>query len=158
MRVCVLSDTHGELRPLLRMREQLGTVDALFHLGDHCRDAREAAAYLGCPVYLVKGNCDRHEPEEEEELCFTLKGKRFLLMHGHKCGSEGAMFYKGLEKHADAVLFGHTHVPYAAEREGILLLNPGSLSEPRYMSAPGCAVLEWEEGGPLTYRFIVYEA
>lgn len=153
MRICVLSDTHGDLRPLRGIREKLGHIDALFHLGDYCRDGREAALYLGCPVYQVKGNCDRGE-DEEEELYFSLKGKRFLLLHGHTCSSDAALYYKALEKRADAVLSGHTHVPCAQVRDGILMLNPGSLSDPRYMSAPGCAILEWEEGGPLEYSFV----
>lgn len=154
MRVCVLSDTHGDLLPLKTLREQIGPVDALFHLGDYCRDGQQAGLYLGCPVYQVKGNCDRNEPDTPEELCFLLGGKRFLLLHGHTCFSENSLFYKGLEKRADAVLSGHTHVPSAYEREGILVLNPGSLSAPRYMSAPGCALLTWEENGPLKYSFL----
>ena len=156
MKVCVLSDTHGDLLPLKTLKDRLGPVDALFHLGDYCHDAREAGMFLGCPVYTVKGNCDRNE-DEEEELCFTLRGKRFVLLHGHKCGSEGALYYKALEKHADAILFGHTHVPYAAERNGILILNPGSLSSPRYLSKAGCAVLSWEPEGALKYAFLSVE-
>lgn len=155
MRVCVLSDTHGDLLPLKGLKERLGPLDALFHLGDYCRDARQAALYLGCPLYLVRGNCDRGEAEEAEELCFSLAGKRFLLLHGHTCSPDDtALYFKALEKRADALLFGHTHVPYSAEREGILLLNPGSLASPRYMSAAGCALLTWEPGQPIQYSFI----
>lgn len=154
MRVCVMSDTHGGLLPLKTLKPRLGSPDALFHLGDHCRDGRQAALYLGCPLYQVKGNCDRGE-DEPEELCFTLEGKRFLLMHGHRHPlDELTLYYLALEKRADAVLFGHTHVSCASVREGILILNPGSLSSPRYGSAPGCAVLSWEKDAPLRYEFI----
>lgn len=154
MKVCVLSDTHGDLLPLIGLKEKIGKPDAVFHLGDCCRDGSQAGLYLGCPVYQVKGNCDYGEHDTPEELCFRLAGKRFLLLHGHRVSSENALFYKALEKGADAVLSGHTHVRSAYEREGVLVLNPGSLSAPRYMSPAGCALIEWEEGGPLTYRFL----
>lgn len=158
MKVCVLSDTHGDLLPLKTLKEKIGKPDALFHLGDCCRDGAQAGLYLGCPVYQVKGNCDYNEPDTPEELCFLLAGKRFLLLHGHRCSSENALFYKALKKRADAVLSGHTHVNSAYEREGVLILNPGSLSSPRYMSAPGCAILEWEQDGPIRYRFLRADA
>ena len=154
MNICVLSDSHGDMRPLIGLRDKIGKVDAVFHLGDYCRDGREAGAYLGCPVYTVRGNCDRDCPEEETERLFSLGGKRFLLLHGHTCSSLEALFYKGKERAADAVLFGHTHVPFCFRREGLLLLNPGSLSCPRNLSSAGCALLTWEGEGGITETFL----
>lgn len=151
MRILVLSDTHGCLTPLPRLIEQTGRPDALFHLGDYCRDAYETGLYLNVPVYAVKGNCDRGE-DEEEEKSFTLGGKRFLLLHGHTC-SLLSLAYKGVSSHADAVLFGHTHEPAHWYEGRTLFLNPGSLSSPRGGSLPSAAVLSWDEGSEIALKF-----
>lgn len=153
MTVCVLSDTHGDLRPLKQLKNVIGSPDAVFHLGDTCRDAREAGRFFGCPVYAVKGNCDRGE-DEETEKCFMLKGKRFYLLHGHTAGSMLSLFYKGRAAGADMVLSGHTHVRSLEYRDGIALLNPGSLSEPRCGSPAGLALLRWENDGEIDVSFI----
>ena len=47
---------------------------------------------------------------------------------------------------ANVVLFGHTHVPLCLEEEGVLYLNPGSLTSPRGGSHASYAILEIEKG------------
>lgn len=145
MKIGVFSDTHGDLSPLFALRERLGTLDAIFHCGDFAEEARDIGAFLHCPYYAVKGNCDYYSGEPLEKLV-TLGGKTFLLLHGHTSTGEMSLIYKGQMARADAVLFGHTHVPYEGWHEGILLLNPGSLSRPRALSKAGCAVLTIAEG------------
>lgn len=144
MRILVLSDTHGNLSRLPALMQLTGPVDALFHLGDYCRDAREAGLYLNVPVYAVKGNCDYGE-DEETEKCFSLLGKRFLLLHGHTA-SALALSYKAQSAHADMVLFGHTHEPACWYEGKTVFFNPGSLSSPRGGSRPSAAVLTLKEG------------
>ena len=80
------------------------------------------------------------------ERTVTLGEKRFLLLHGHQCAGELAMIYKARMAGAQAVCFGHSHIPFLTWEEGILLLNPGSLSRPRGCSQPGCALLTVENG------------
>lgn len=145
MRIGVFSDTHGDLFPLFSLKERLAPLDAVFHCGDFAEEARDIGAFFHCPYYAVKGNCDYYCDEPLEKLV-TLGGKTFLLLHGHTCTGELSLVYKGQIAHADAVLFGHSHIPYEGWHEGILLLNPGSLSRPRGLSKAGCVVLTIEQG------------
>lgn len=145
MRIGVFSDTHGDLSPLFSLKERLAPLDAVFHCGDFAEEARDIGAFFHCPYYAVKGNCDYYCDEPLEKLV-TLGGKTFLLVHGHTCTGELSLVYKGQMAHADAVLFGHSHIPYESWHEGILLLNPGSLSRPRGLSKAGCVALTIEQG------------
>ena len=145
MRIGVFSDTHGDLSLLYRLREQLEPLDAVFHCGDYAREARDIGSFFHCPYYAVKGNCD-YGSSEPLERTVTLGEKRFLLLHGHQCAGELAMIYKARMAGAQAVCFGHSHIPFLTWEEGILLLNPGSLSSPRGCSQPGCALLTVENG------------
>lgn len=145
MKIGVFSDTHGDLSPLFSLKERLAPLDAVFHCGDFAEEARDIGAFFHCPYYAVKGNCDYYCHEPLEKLV-TLGGKTFLLLHGHTCTGEMSLVYKGQMAHADAVLFGHSHIPYESWHEGILLLNPGSLSRPRALSKAGCVVLTIAQG------------
>ena len=48
-------------------------------------------------------------------------------------------------KPGDAVIQGHTHIPMHEERDGILCINPGSVSIPKAGSAHQCLI--YEDGG-----------
>ena len=51
------------------------------------------------------------------------------------------LVYLAQEYECRAVCFGHTHVPVNEIENGIRLLNPGSLSNPRGGSQPSCALM-----------------
>ena len=51
----------------------------------------------------------------------------------------------------DGVMFGHTHKPVLEMVDGILAINPGSLSYPRQRGKrPSYVVLEADEDGNIT--------
>ncbi len=139
-RIAVVSDSHGSIENLRLFTDRLGQVDALYHLGDHAEDANEIAARLNCGCVAVRGNCD---PFSSAPLSYTVEwhGKRILLLHGHTVMGRLHLLYAAKEANVDAVLFGHSHVPSAETVEGVLLLNPGSLSRPRTVKGPSMAVL-----------------
>ena len=139
-RIAVISDSHGSLRNLDRFLPRLGQVDALWHLGDCTEDAPRLAQALNCGFVSVRGNCD---PFSDQPLTQTVDwlGRRFLLLHGHTTGGRLALLYAAKEQRADAVLFGHSHVASSETVQGILLLNPGSLSRPRGGRGPSLALL-----------------
>lgn len=159
MRIAVVSDTHGHLENLSRVREQLGKVDWLLHAGDHFRDAPAAAEMLGLPperVVAVVGNCDYPMTQPAEHV-LDFDGVRMLLTHGHLYGvkrSPQRIWLRGRELGVAAVVFGHTHIAVCDQDAGVLLFNPGSLSAPRRRSTPpSCGLLEIIEGR-LTARHI----
>lgn len=142
MRLIVVSDSHGSREPIERLYRQYPN-DGVIHLGDHISDAqwmRERTQ--GHPVYAVKGNCDPFE-EGQEELILELDGKKILICHGHRYGVKsglGQLLAAAKAKGVDGVFFGHTHQPLMERREGLLVLNPGSLKMGDY------AIIEIEAG------------
>ncbi len=142
MRLIVVSDSHGRREPIERLYRQYPN-DGVIHLGDHISDAqwmRERTQ--GHPVYAVKGNCDPFE-EGQEELILELDGKKILICHGHRYGVKsglGQLLAAAKAKGVDGVFFGHTHQPLMERREGLLVLNPGSLKMGDY------AIIEIEAG------------
>ena len=126
--------------------------DCILHLGDYSSDSLHLRElFPTIQVYGVRGNCDMTsgEPLTEE---FILGGKRFFMTHGHlfkvKQGYE-SIVKAGLSRRADILLFGHTHVPYCHETDGMQIVNPGSAS----YSRGTCAVLELI-GGECRVRLI----
>jgi uncharacterized protein len=156
VRVAVISDTHGDLYNLDQAKTLLGQVDWLLHAGDYIRDAAPAAQQLGVPperVRAVVGNCDYHLVEPAIDL-IEIEGVRILLTHGHHYGVKHTLdriYYKARESKARVVVFGHSHVALSAEDSGILLFNPGSLSQPKQPGTPpSCGLLELEAGGVIS--------
>ncbi len=130
--ILVVSDSHGNAANLLRAVE-LAHPDMVFHLGDGWRDAEELARrYPSLPLERVPGNCDCRFGETAERIV-EVEGKRILLCHGHTLGvkTDLAMLVRAaLERGVDAALFGHTHKPLVDIRNGVTLLNPGSVRGP----------------------------
>ncbi len=136
MKLIVTSDTHGSTASLEKLAGYLSGDDFLVHLGDFTRDMEKIIPMLtdkGIRHASVKGNCDYQGPGFYKRI--VLDGKAIGLVHGHlqNVGSTLVtldMFAR--EKELDAVLYGHTHiarVEYGST--GILMFNPGSMSEPR---------------------------
>ena len=132
MRFLIFSDTHGVRNPMKELYD-LYPNDGIIHLGDYIADARWMRKRTnGHPVYHVLGNCDYGEQGPEQQL-LELGGVKILIMHGHRYGVKGGYlkaFYAAKEAGAQVLLFGHTHTPYLEQREGILMINPGSLRNP----------------------------
>lgn len=103
--------------------------DEIFHLGDHIRDAeRLAQTFPSIPVTRVVGNCDYYASGVETIQC-QRHGVTLFATHGHryhvKFGYQRAE-YAAREAGAQVLLFGHTHVPYCEQYQGLWLLNPGA--------------------------------
>ena len=64
-----------------------------------------------------------------------------VLLHGHTHMGRLSLYDKAKAEQCDVVCSGHTHVASVEEYDGVLLINPGSLSRPRSAKGPSCAVL-----------------
>ncbi len=60
---------------------------------------------------------------------------------------------EGAARNADIIMFGHTHRPYFEERDGITVLNPGSLSFPRQEGRKSSYMI-LETDGEEKYEFV----
>jgi putative phosphoesterase len=139
VKLLVVSDTHGMSREVAKVVSR-HPVEAVFHCGDFCTDRSQPPFQR---MLLVRGNCDtdRTVPEERESV---QGGLRIFQTHGHLYGVKQSILrlkYRAGEVGANVVLFGHSHVPTCVEDDGILFLNPGSLSSPRGYTVPTYAVL-----------------
>ena len=149
MRILVVSDTHGRDGNLERavLREQ--PFDMLIHCGDV--EGREffIEALAECPCTIISGNNDFFSdlPREDER---SIAGHRILISHGHYYGVSmdfSRIVDEAQSRNCDCVCFGHIHRPVLEEIDGVLVLNPGSLSFPRQRNRkPSYAVLNIEEG------------
>ena len=143
VKIGVLSDTHGLLRP--EVRAALAGCGAILHGGDiNAQGILDALGEIA-PVYVVRGNNDRewaaHIPLF---LDFALAGLRVYMTHRKRDLPADLSAY-------DLVVYGHSH-RYEESRVGnTLLLNPGSCGPRRFNQAITLAVLE-VEGGSIAVR------
>ena len=123
MELAIISDTHmprgGRAIPaecLARMR----AADAILHAGDLvATEVLELLESLGPPVHAVHGNID------EAALRMRLPAVRVVEAVGAR------IVLRARHEDADAVVFGHSHLPLHEEREGFHIFNPGSPTDRR---------------------------
>ncbi|MEJ8733828.1 metallophosphoesterase family protein [Mediterraneibacter sp. ICN-202921] len=160
MRILIVSDTHGKHKNLDCALEKAGAVDMFIHLGDVEGGEEYINAVIDCETHMVRGNNDFFSelPPEEE---FYIGRYKVFITHGHnyyvsldtECIRE-----EGVARNADIVMFGHTHRPFLECRDGVTLLNPGSLSYPRQEGRKGSyMIMEMDENGHLAYTHYYLE-
>lgn len=149
MRIGVVSDTHGDSYILKKVIAAAGHVERWLHAGDYYQDGWRLQELTALPVTVIAGNCDRTTMVPADDYV-EVAGKTIWMTHGHryhvKYGMADLIFW-GKEYEASVVVFGHTHIPYNNQHEGILLFNPGSPSSPRGGSEPSFGILEINENG-----------
>ena len=128
LKILVFSDSHRSRGGMMNAidREQ---PDLVIHLGDLAADAEELGyAYPRQSMICVPGNCDGWTTDPAIRLV-TLEGHKVLLSHGHlwdvKRGYGGAIA-AARKADAEILLFGHTHVAYCEQADGLWILNPGA--------------------------------
>lgn len=130
MKILVISDTHGNINRAFTAHTRSEPVDAVIHLGDGSADADLLREALDVPVINVAGNCDPGSNAPRERV-WECEGKRILLTHGDAYQVKSGLAklrQRAQEIGADAVLFGHTHQGVHENHAGLLLVNPGTLS------------------------------
>ena len=127
MRIGVISDTHGLLRP--EAIAALRGSDLIVHAGDIGR--REVIEQLQdlAPTCAVRGNIDVQPWARKLPVTAVVRAGRQRLFVLHDI-SELAI--DPLCAGYGAVLFGHSHRALAESRNGVLFLNPGSAGPRRF--------------------------
>ncbi len=147
----IISDTHGRVPNAVH--DALAGVDHILHAGDvgpvDVLTELEAIA----PVSAVLGNTD-HGLALPETRVEEFAMHKFLIHHIVDVSMLSQRVRAMLtEEHPDVVVFGHTHIPFQEEIDGILYLNPGSASQPRDFSAASVAIVDCAPTG-LDVRFV----
>lgn len=135
IKAIVISDTHGDLSYVKEIIRKEKPIDAVFHLGDIAGQDDELKEMCGCAVYVVKGNCDFYSPNRLTEVV-TLGENRIFMTHGHMYDAYwgvNKIVYAALENNCNIAMYGHTHVPDITPMGGVLVLNPGSTTQPRQL-------------------------
>ena len=143
MKILIVSDTHGRHSAFDKALKEAGKIDALVHLGDTEGGEDYIEAVCGCPAYVLAGNNDFFSDNlREMEVVFGTK--KAFMTHGHyyyvSLGPE-RIIEEGKMRNADIVLFGHTHKPFLEMIDGMIVLNPGSLSYPRQEGRKGSYIM-----------------
>jgi len=130
MKVLVISDTHGNVQRALAAFALSGPIDAVIHLGDGSDDVEILRIALDVPLLHVAGNCDQGS-SAPREIMWECEGRRILLTHGDEYQVKAGLtrlHQRAVEIGSEAVLFGHTHQAVCDNYRGIILLNPGALT------------------------------
>jgi uncharacterized protein len=140
MKVGIISDTHGLLRP--EAQQALTGVDVIVHAGDVGRPEILTELKKIAPVFAVRGNVDKGDWAAELPLTtvIELDGASFYIVHDlHELDlkPEDAKF--------DFVISGHTHQPEQSEEHGVIYLNPGSAGPRRFHLPITVALLDLAE-------------
>jgi len=151
--IAIISDTHmpkGKRRLPEKCVELIGAAEAVIHAGDFSAVSVLSELEALRPVVLgVYGNVD--EPALWQRLPETLAvevgGRTVAVVHdaGPKQGRLGRLRARFPE--ADAVIFGHSHLPVHEEEGGFQIFNPGSPTERRRAPEASMGLLHSEPAG-----------
>ena len=127
MKLGIVSDTHGLLRP--EVLPALKGVDRILHLGDVGKPSILQALETIAPVTAVRGNVDREGPcgKLPETEVALVEGLYIYMLHDLK-----TLHLDPAAAKFAAVLHGHTHVPNYITKKGVLYFNPGSCGPRRF--------------------------
>jgi putative phosphoesterase len=150
-RVMLVSDTHipkvdTALSPV--MLEDFKGADLILHAGDLVEMSVLEQLRRIAPTKAVVGNMDTPDVSAvlPEKTVVDVEGKLVGLIHGWgpPLGIEGRVLsrFSGV----DVVIFGHTHKPLVEDRNGVLLVNPGTPNDRRFSDRLSYAVLTIEKG------------
>lgn len=137
MEIAVISDTHlPRGRRLLpdACVELLRKADLILHAGDVVTsEVLDDIEALGPPVAAVQGNMDTAELRSRllAERVVDAEGVRIAMLHDAGPASGRLARMRARFPDADAVVFGHSHIPLHEERDGFQLFNPGSPTDRR---------------------------
>ena len=155
MRLGVISDTHGLLRP--EVFEAFAAVDHILHAGDvgglGLLDELSALA----PVTAVYGNTDGLDLRSALPKVATLQldGFDIVVTHGDEFGTPTPQALNAAFPEAQIIVYGHTHRPLLTLVDVVVtVMNPGGAGARRFNLPPSVGILELEPGIPPRGRLL----
>jgi len=155
MRLAIISDTHmprGTRALPAECLAQLRAADAILHAGDFMRlEVLRMLEGLGPPVHGIHGNVDDDTLTRMLPTSRVVEaaGARIAMIHdsGQRSGRLARM--RARFKDADAVIFGHSHLPlHEQDADGFQIFNPGSPTERRSAPEHTMGIATIEDGRP----------
>lgn len=160
MKLFVISDIHGSVyylkKALNKFNESKSDLlvilgDILYHgprnpLPDEY-NPKEVVKLLDeykNKILAIKGNCDAYVDEMvlpfplvSESIIYN-NNKRIFLTHGHILNKDNMP--KLLS--GDIMLYGHFHIPFIIEQDGVIIANPSSISLPKEGNKPTYMIID----------------
>jgi len=127
MRIALISDTHGLLRP--EALDFVRGADHIVHAGDICDPAILEALAAIAPLTAVRGNND-HGAWAERLPATALVPLGDVLLYAIHDLAEIDLDPRLAGVHA--VVSGHSHKPLVRTRDGVVYVNPGSAGPRRF--------------------------
>ena len=142
MRIGLISDTHGLLRP--EALRALAGVQHIIHAGDIGGPEVIEELQSVAPVDAVRGNNDKGAWAKTLPLRLDLEfeGVRIHVLHDVK-----ELDVVPSVAEFRVVVAGHSHKPLVAERDGVLFVNPGSAGPRRFKLPIAVGYLTLAAGG-----------
>ena len=147
----LIADTHGLLRP--QALAALAGCDHIIHAGDIGSQDILSALQAIAPVTAVRGNNDQGAwaaALKEVEILQVEEIAVYILHDFKQLADEPSTL--GVQ----VVVAGHSHRPLIEEREGVLLINPGSAG-PRRFKLPVSVGRLVVEGGGVTPQLLTLQ-
>ena len=155
MRLGVISDTHGLLRP--EVFDAFAGVDYILHAGDVGSPDLLTELETLAPVTAVYGNTDGSELHNTLPQVATLQldGFDIVVTHGDQLGSPTPAALNAAFPEAQIIVFGHTHRPLLTLVDVVVtVMNPGGAGPRRFNLPPSVGILELEPGIPPRGRLL----
>jgi uncharacterized protein len=127
MRIGLISDTHGLLRP--QALQALAGVEHIIHAGDIGGPEIIEALRRVAPVDAVRGNNDKDPWAKQFPLwlALELEGVGVHVLH-----DVNELDVDPAAAGFRVIIAGHSHKPQVTERDGVLFVNPGSAGPRRF--------------------------
>lgn len=155
MRLGIISDTHGLLRP--EVFDVFKEVDHILHAGDvgpaDILTELEALA----PVTAVYGNTDGWDLRARlpQVASIRLDGFDIVVTHGDQLGSPTPEKLNAAFPDAEIIVYGHTHRPLLTTVDVVVtVMNPGGAGPKRFDLPPSVGIMELEAGIPPRARLV----
>jgi putative phosphoesterase len=135
--IAVISDTHmpkGKRRLPDACYEQIVAAEAVIHAGDFSAASVLDELEALCPVvHAVRGNVDDPELWNRlpESIEIDVGGRTVAVIHDSGPSKGRLPRLRARFPKADAVVFGHSHLPLHESEGGFQIFNPGSPTERR---------------------------
>jgi putative phosphoesterase len=155
MRLGVIADTHGLLRP--EVFRAFEGVDHILHAGDVGPPALLTELRAMAPVTAVYGNTDDFDLRGmlPQVATVELDGFTIVVTHGDQFGSPTPEMLHTAFPRAEVIVFGHTHRPLLTLVDVVVtVMNPGGAGPRRFGLPPSVGIMELEPGIPPRARLL----
>lgn len=144
MRILICGDSHGNVDVLDAVLKKHPNIDLYLHTGD----SEASSEFSLLPFRTVLGNCDYCLDFPEHFIIPSPLGNIYVQHHPETridtLKKENVKFF----------IHGHTHRRRNEEKEGIIFINPGSITRPFDSSNGTYALLEIKNND---YTIIFYK-